>query len=69
MYNAAESFKVLLFSCFHQNDDTKYLAMLEGRSSNVLLLQFTARLCTQKMRNGEKDFPQVSRKTNFCTAP
>ncbi len=30
------------------------LAMLEGRFSNVLLLQFTARLCFTKMRNGEK---------------
>ncbi len=36
--------------------------MLEGKISNVLLLQFTARLCSQKMRNGEIDRPQISRK-------
>jgi hypothetical protein len=37
------------------------LSMLEGRISNVLLLQFTARLgSTEK---GESDFPQVSRKS------
>jgi hypothetical protein len=45
------------------------LAMLEGKSSNVLLLQFTARLCSQKMRNGEKIFSTGIKETNFCNAP